>query len=315
MQKKFGGGEGGRGAKRRFCGEGAGSGVGQIEGYCREKLMSAAKKQAGSAAEEGQPKAVFTNTPCPRGEEKVTIPNTSFWLLRRLAARCIRVHARQKGKAAGLGVFDSTLPGYCGTYMERYDALRQLAKRRMKERREGKLSIKNLLYTLRIWAPIVARDIEEVRAGEFGENESVPDDVIRDTKAILKYAIEHRDMAGEPLPYLDTLVADITPVLEAAEKEWGEAEEAQEDYSDMRNALHEVGVKLEKDLIAYRKSLRTVVGRGHHDYQKLRVDRARAPDEDDDEVAAALPEDLPEEAEGTPVVPDTQATDEAQATP
>jgi len=245
----------------------------------------------------------------------LTIPNTPFWLLRRLASRCIRVHARQKGKAAGLAIFDATLPGYCDTYIERYDALRQLAKKRMKERREGKLSIKDLLHTMRIWAPILARDIEEVRAGEFGENLSVPDDVIRDTKELLKYATEHTDMAGEPLPYLDTLVADITPVLEAAEKEWGEAEEAQESYSDMRNAVHEVAVALEKDLIAYRKSLKTVVGPGHHDYQKLRVDRARAADEDDDEVAAALPEDLPEETEEAQATPENQPSNEAQASP
>jgi len=67
--------------------------------------------------------------------------------------------------------------------------------------------------------------------------------------------------------------------------------------------------------VAYRKTLKAVIGRGHPDYQKLRADRARTPDEDDDEVAAALPEDLPEETEEAQATPENQPSNEAQASP
>ena len=241
-------------------------------------------------------------------------PYTPQWLLRRLAARGIRVHDRQQGKSAALAVFTTTLPVYCATYIEYYDALRQLAKVHINERFEGKQSIVALIKVLRIWAPLLARDIRGVREGEFGQNSSVPDDIIRDTKELLRYANEHRDEAGEPLSYLDALIAEVTPVLEAAEKEWGEAEEAVQSYSTMRDLVHLAGVALEKELVSYRKILKAVIGRTNADYQKLRVDRAGTPDEDDDEVAAALPEEL-EGAEVTPVVPDPQPGEEAQPSP
>jgi hypothetical protein len=132
---------------------------------------------------------------------------------------------------------------------------------------------------------------------------------------MIRIASEHRDEAGDPLSYLEELIAEIAPLLEAAEKDWGEAEEAVQSYSTMRDLVHAAGVVLERELIAYGKMLKAVVGRANPDYQKLPVDKARTPDEDDDEVAAALPEDLPEETQTTPAVPENQPSNEAQASP
>jgi len=245
-------------------------------------------------------------------------PHTALWILRRLAARCIRIHTRQRGKSEAIAAFDPTLPVYASTYVGYYDDLRQRAKRRMKERREGKTSIVELVEVVRIWTPLLSRDIEEVRRGEFGANLSVPDDMFRDTRELLKYAVEHKDREGNPLHYVDALVAEITPALERAEAEWAEAEEAQEGYSELREKLIEAGVALENDLVTYRQTLQAVLGPNHHDCQKLRIDRVRTPDEDDDEVAAALPESL-EETEGaatdtTPPI-NTQPAPEAPASP
>jgi len=235
-------------------------------------------------------------------------------MLRRLAARCIRIHARQRGKAPALAAYDDSLAVRAVAYVDYYDALRQAAKLRMKERREGKLAIDELIRAIRSWAPIVARDIEDVRAGEFGENTAVPDDAIRDGKELLKYGTEHVDQAGQPLSYADALKEDLGGALETAEAEWGEAEQAQEGYAALRAQVLETGILLEQDLVAYRRTLRSEIGGTHPDYQKLRIDRIRTPDADDDEVAAALPEEL-EETEATPVEPENQPTSEAQASP
>jgi hypothetical protein len=236
-------------------------------------------------------------------------------MLRRLAARCIRIHGRQRGKGLALSAYDDTLAVRAAAYVELYDALRQAAKLRMKERREGKAAIEELVRAIRSWAPIVARDIDDVRAGEFGENPAVPDDAIRDGKGLLKYGSEHVDREGQPLSYADALKEDLGGAVETAEAEWGEAEQAQEGYAALRAQVLETGILLEQDLVAYRKTLKSEITSAHPDYQKLRIDRIRTPDEDDDEVAAALPEDLPEETETTPVAPENQPTSEAQASP
>jgi hypothetical protein len=217
--------------------------------------------------------------------------HTAQWLLRRLASRCIRVHARQRHKSPGLAAFDNTLPVFATRYMELFDALRQRAKVRKAKHHQGKRAIAKLLQTMRIWTPVVARDIRAVRTSEFGMSASVPDDVLRDAKELARYAVAHRDRAGNPLSYAQTLEQDIGAAIAIAEAQWDEAEEAQESYGALREELVEAGVSLQTELVAYRKTLKAVIGRTSPDYMKLRTGHVRTADNDDDDLAAALPQD------------------------
>lgn len=234
-------------------------------------------------------------------------PNTPQWKLRRLAGRTVRVHARQREKDPALGAFDST-SATASEFITVYDRLRNLAKLRMQERREGKEAISELVDRLRVWAPRVERDVEEVVSSEYGENPGVPDDVLNDAKVLIDHVTAYADRAGEPLAYAEALQTDLGGALATAEAEWAEAEQAQEGFAELRKTLHAIGLALEQDLVVYRRSLRQVIGATHPDYQKLRTERIRLVDEDDDAVAAALPEGLEPKAPAAP-----PATDEPVA--
>ena len=227
-------------------------------------------------------------------------PNTSLWMLRRLAARALRVHERQAPTHPAVASYDGIIPTTATTYMELYGKLRHLTKLRMQERREGKEAISELVHKLRLWAPRVDRDVEEVRTGEYGENPSVPDDVLRDARSLLEHVADYTNRQGQGLDYVDSLKADLEPTLAEAEAEWGEAGTAQRGYADLRKKMLETGIELEQALVAYRRTLRAHVGRTDPDYQKLRIERLRSQDEDDDAFAAALPEGIDEDtADGT----------------
>jgi hypothetical protein len=238
-------------------------------------------------------------------------------MLRRLAPRAIRVHERHRDKEPGLASFDTSLAVNAPAYITVYDDVRRYAKRRMEERTEAKAETTNLVYKIRIWGPQVARDIEHVQAGEFGENPDVPDDVIGDGKSLVEHATKRAEEGKEPLPYHDQLMEDLGGALAKAEAEWKEAEEAQADFRALRIKVREIGAALEKDLVAFRRVLRTVLGSEHPDYQKLRLERARTVDADDDPGAPPVPEkDFDDEDDLPPTPPiNTQPTNEAPAAP
>jgi len=226
-------------------------------------------------------------------------------MLRRLAPRCLRVLARHRGKEPGIAAFDASIGVRAPLFITAYDNARRFAKRRMEERTEAKGSLEDLLYKVRIWAPQVARDIEHVIAGEFGENPNVPDDTIGDAKVLIEHVTKRAEEGKEPLPYTEALLEDLGTALARAEAECDEAEAAQAELGALRKQVRETGRALEADLVAFRRVLRTVIGSGHPDYQKLRRERARAADADDDANAPSLP---------TPPI-NTQPAEEAPASP
>jgi hypothetical protein len=237
-------------------------------------------------------------------------------MLRRLAPRAIRVLARNSDREPGLASFDTSLGVNAPAYIEAYDTVRRYTKRRMEERTEAGVALDELLYKVRIWAPQVARDVEHVVASEFGENPDVPDDTISDAKVLIETVSKRADENKEPLPYTEELLEDLGNALVKAQAEWDEAEAAQADFRAMRIAVRETGVALEKDLVAFRRVLRTILGSEHPDYQKLRRERARTPDVDDDANAPQAPPTTTDEDELPPIPPvDTQPADTAAPTP
>jgi hypothetical protein len=215
--------------------------------------------------------------------------NTTHKMLRRLAPRSLRVYERHAGKEPGLEAFATSLVLHATAFITDYDAVREYAARRFMERQQGKKTIEDLLRKMRIWSPQVARDLPTVSVGEFGDNPDVPDEVLRDAKSLLEHAT-HTTEGGEPLPYADALASDLGAAIEAAQAQWGQAESAADGMIGLQSATRTSAAAFEQDLIAFRRALAATIGRSHPDYQKLRVDRARVVDSEDDPNAPAATE-------------------------
>jgi hypothetical protein len=236
-------------------------------------------------------------------------------MLRRLAPRAIRVLARHSPREPGLAAFSTSLAANAPAFIKAYDTVRRWTKRRMEERAEAQGAVGELLYKLRIWAPQVARDIDHVVASEFGDNPAVADEVINDAKVLMEHVTERANEGKEPLPYAEALLEDLGAALARAQAECEQAEAAQADFRAMRIEARELGIALERDLVAFRRVLRTVIGTAHPDYQKLRRERARSTDADDGTDAPPAPTATDQDALPFPPPSDTQPADEAQAAP
>jgi hypothetical protein len=169
-----------------------------------------------------------------------------------------------------------------------------------KEMSEGRNAIALLLKQIQVWAPLLKRDVPGFDGSMYGDQPQVPDDVIEDGERMASVIEEFRDAKGNPLPYQKAALDGFGPALQAAVKEWAEAEAADSEHQRLLASVRGLADDLQTDLIALRRSLLAAVGRSDRDYQKLRAERAGLPDEDDDPNSPAPPK--PVVAAGTGAV-------------
>jgi hypothetical protein len=173
--------------------------------------------------------------------------------------------------------------------MAAYDKAAKYQASWKKEMAEGRSAIAALVKLMQSWLPLLKRDVPGFDGGIYGDKPEVPDDVIEDGEWLASVIEEFRDNAGNPLAYQKAALDALGPAVQAAIKEWGEAEAADAQYQQMLAAVRTMADPLQQDLVALRRSLMATSGRNDKDYQKLRAERASYPDEDDDPSAPTPP--------------------------
>jgi hypothetical protein len=158
-----------------------------------------------------------------------------------------------------------------------------------KEMAEGRSAIASLVKLMQTWLPLLKRDVPGFDGGTYGDNPEVPDDVIEDGERLASVLDEFRDSKGNPLPYQKAALDALTPAVQAAIKEWGEAEATDAQYQQSFATVRQMAEPLQRDLVTLRRTLMVTAGRSDKDYQKLRAERAGFPDEDDDANAPTPP--------------------------
>jgi hypothetical protein len=214
---------------------------------------------------------------------------TPHWKLRRLAPRAVRIVKRRAPESTVIASLAQTTVPKAEAYMAAYDKCMKSGANLKKEMAEGRNAIAALLKQIQSWAPLLKRDLPGFDSGSYGDQPQVPDDVIEDGERMASVIDEYRAAAGDPLPYQKAALDALGPALQAAVKEWSEAEAVDSDHQRLLAAVRKLADDLEGDLVALRRSLLVVVGRTDRDYQKLRAERAGLPDEDDDANAPAPP--------------------------
>jgi hypothetical protein len=213
------------------------------------------------------------------------MPSASLWKLRRLAGRTVRVIDRRKISSTAIAAYERTTVPEARAFMQAYDEAARYGGTFRKEMAEGRNAVGVLLRKMQAWVPLVARDVSGFLAAEFGDQPSVPDDVIDDADRFHVIVDLHRNAAGEPLAYRDAALAEIGPAMEAAAREWSEAETADKRYQDLLQTVRAAAAAFDTDLKALRRTLCAIASRNDKDFQKLRAARAGAADEEDDPAA------------------------------
>jgi len=210
------------------------------------------------------------------------VPSAPLWKLRRLAPRAKRVLARRSGESPALAVYSGSLPSKADAFIRAYDASAKFQAEWRREMKEGKGAVAELLRLLRGWLPLLTRDVPGFDAASFGDQPDVPDDVIEDAERVLLAFDGAKDRKGKSLSYERAGSAALEPAIQAAIKEWSEAEMSDAEYQSLLSMVRGAGDDFDKELQAFRLALGSVVGRTHKDFQKLRAERASLADEDDE---------------------------------
>jgi hypothetical protein len=214
---------------------------------------------------------------------------TPKWKLRRLASRGARIVKRRAPESPVIATFVPTLVAKAEAYIAAYDKAAKYQTSWKKEMAEGRSAIAALLKLMQTWLPLLKRDIPGFDGGSYGDKPAVPDDVIEDGERLASVIDEYRDTQGNPLPYQKVALDAIAPVLQAAAKEWSEAEASDKQYQATFASVRQMADPLQQDLVALRRTVMAAAGRRDKDYQKLRAEHAGYPDEDDDANAPAPP--------------------------
>lgn len=210
------------------------------------------------------------------------MPSAPHWKLRRLAPRAKRVLARRSAEAPALAAYSATLPAKADAFIQAYDSSAHYQTDWRREMKEGKSAIAELLKALRGWLPLLARDIPGFDSSSFGDQPDVPDDVIEDAERFVLALTGANDKDGKVLPFEDAALKAFEPAIQAAMKEWSEAEASDAKCQSLLAEVRSTADAFDKELQAFRLTLGSVVGRTNKDFQKLRAERASQADDEDE---------------------------------
>lgn len=212
---------------------------------------------------------------------------TPQWKLRRLASRTLRVFERRSPNSDSLKAFGPTLVPTARDFIASYDGVKRFGAKWQKEMAEGRGAVFTLVSQMREWLPRLSVDLPHFDRSTFADT-SVPDDVMEDAERLRDTIEDHEALAADaanqlkPLPYATDLLAKLGLAYAAATKEWREAEEADSHYQQALAKTRALAGQLQQELVAFRETLASVVGRSDMDYQKLRTQRAATADPEDD---------------------------------
>lgn len=145
-----------------------------------------------------------------------------------------------------------------------------------------------LSQDMRGWFALVGRDVPEFDEGQYPRTDVV-DDRVNQSRRFIAFVAMYQAKAVQGLSYADELLARQVELADRAEAAKLEAKDAMVLLGARRRDLRASATQLNAELVAFRRVLRTVLGRGHRDYQALRLRRSSAVAEDSE--ADALVDD------------------------
>lgn len=234
-----------------------------------------------------------------------TSPSISQARLRTLARRALRIHDRLEQRHPAIEAIAPQLLSGARAYIEAYDAAAAFQSTQNAEMAGGRQHVEALYRSLQAWLSVLERDIQGFERSQLGGRPDAPDRVIGDAERLIELVEPH----DEALPYAQTLLTELREVLGRAEAEWSQAQQALVTQQQLRTKVRETAAVVHRELITFRRTLRSVLGASHRDYQALRASRNHSGDESADEVEIAIEDETqPSPANGHPPEPHAQGT-------
>jgi hypothetical protein len=206
---------------------------------------------------------------------------SAHWKTRRLATRAKKVVARHASKPA-IAAFDPILTMKADAFIETYDAAARNEAHWRRELHQGRDAMGDLEATMSSWKPHIARERPGFDLTTIGDRPTVPEDLIQDAIALADELDAIRSADGTTPPWATAAATTLRQKAELAEREADEAAQADATRNEQLATVRANKAAFDAELSLLRETLRALLGRSHPDFQKLRAEKASAPDEEDD---------------------------------
>jgi hypothetical protein len=199
----------------------------------------------------------------------------------------VEILSRYKGKSPHLVPYEKTLVPAVNAFAKLYDATRTAQLEASNT--EQSEAIEAVRLIIRVWSAAVCRDIPGFEIASFTDRLAAPDDVINGGQRLLELCRNYKDGKGNPLAYQAELDRVLSEAMVVAEKEWAAARARMTTTQEMRKATREAAVAAHKELVAFRRALRSEFGDSNVDYRALRVQNTLDHDDSDEVVEETDP--------------------------
>lgn len=205
------------------------------------------------------------------------------WKLRRLATRAQKVFTRHRA-IPSVGAYASSLLPEATGFIANHGAVQVFNTRWKREMAEGRGAMATLLGEINQWKPHVARSQPTFELSTIGDRPDVPEDLIEDGERLADALELIRGADGTVSAEIAAGVTALRAKADAAERETGEAADADATWAGLLATLRAQASTFEAELSRFRQTLKGALGRAHPDFQKLRTEKVLAADEDDEVV-------------------------------
>lgn len=209
--------------------------------------------------------------------------------LRRLALRSIKIHARHADKGPQIASYEHSLVSSAKAFIEAIDAAQKASAQRGSRVRSRHRRLNELGETLRAWLPQLRRDVSGVARQGFGDARRPAEDVMGEVTAILNLVDVHAEQGGDELPYLDEMKAQLQVLVMQVDEAADMTGQARQSVDDLQASARAAASEFSRDLVAFRATLRIVLGSKSPDYRALRIPAASTAIEEYGEAKDADP--------------------------
>jgi len=203
-----------------------------------------------------------------KDESIMTISNET---LRKFAVRAVRSLSENKYAHPMIAAYEPALVPLAEKFNAAFDAHRNFTPTRVERMGSRHAQCSKLYRLMRQWSGALAVAIPSYDAHKLLGNPKNPDPVLDDALRLIKLLNEQ----GESFAQREHLIVELTARLAAATEERAVSLRTRTQNQTLEAELQPLRDDLLRILSLFRETLRDVLGKGHPDYQALRVHTRR----------------------------------------
>jgi len=201
--------------------------------------------------------------------EKKEITRVPVHTLREKAPRALMVLERHKADPT-IALFGPTLGPVTTKFIATYDETHSFRMTRPDRTVAQAKAVRYVWKRTEVWLAFLERDLSAFDSREYASVQASAVEVIAAGERLLTFVSK---LNPETLPYAQQLIADLTEALRVAQDDWVDARGGLNELQARQADTRGHALAFERELDAFRRALKVILGESNSDYRSLLVPR------------------------------------------